>query len=91
MKVYLSCGYKLFSNADREWQIGQAISVQVFNLTLPDMEEDHSPAVGLRRDSGPGGHLPVNLYGNRVRHDTDYIKREKVAEACAAGYDASPL
>jgi len=91
MKVYFPCRHKLFSNANREWQIGQTISVQVSDLPLPDVEEDHSPAVSFRSDTGPGGHFPVNLYGNRVRHDTDYIKREKVAEACATGYDASPL
>jgi hypothetical protein len=91
MKVYFSRGHKLLSNADREWQVGQTISVQVPDLTLPDVEEDHAPAVSLRRNSGPGTHFPVNLCGNRVRHNTDYIKREKVAEACAAGYDASPL
>src|SRR5688572_27017890 len=75
MKVYFPCGHKLLSYAHREWQIGQTISVQVSDLTFPDVEEDHPPAVSFRRDSGPGGHFPLNLCGNRVRHDTNYIKR----------------
>ena len=90
VQVYLPRGNELFTNANGKRQIGQAIPVQVPDLPSPDVKKDHPATMRFRGDSWPGSDFLLDPCSNRVRHDADHY-REIVAQACIAGYDASPV
>jgi hypothetical protein len=54
-------GDELVANAAREGEVGQAVAVQVTELSTAEQELDTSEAMGPCRDARPGQHLPTDL------------------------------
>ena len=67
VQVCPACGNQLFTNPDGERQIGHPVPVQMTDLSLPDLEEDHPTSMRFDGDPRPRGHCTPNLNGNRLR------------------------
>ena len=79
--------HELFANADRKRQIRQALSVQMTDLPVSNMEEDHSVRIDVDTHLGPGAHFTLNALGNGVRRHLGLEIRRTSKRRILARYD----
>src|SRR5262245_58296010 len=72
VKIGFTSGNELFPNANWKREVCQLVPVQVTDLALANVEEDHASTMRLDPHSGPRGHFALNLNPNRLQRHPYY-------------------